>query len=67
MKPIDGYFVIQPTELNRRPSNMMKIPNADFSRANRKRNSRREIVAVSAEEREHTSQTSEGRGILFCD
>jgi mannose-6-phosphate isomerase-like protein (cupin superfamily) len=30
MKPIDGYFVIQPTELNRRPSNMMKIPNADF-------------------------------------
>ena len=30
MKPIDGYFVIQPTELNWRPSNMMKIPNADF-------------------------------------
>jgi mannose-6-phosphate isomerase-like protein (cupin superfamily) len=30
MKPIDGYFLIQPGELSWRPSNMMKIPNADF-------------------------------------
>jgi mannose-6-phosphate isomerase-like protein (cupin superfamily) len=30
MKPLDGYFVIQPEDLAWRPSNMMKIPNADF-------------------------------------
>jgi mannose-6-phosphate isomerase-like protein (cupin superfamily) len=30
MKPIDGYFLITPEDLSWRPSNMMKIPNADF-------------------------------------
>lgn len=30
MKPIDGYFVIKPDDLAWRPSNLMKIPNADF-------------------------------------
>jgi mannose-6-phosphate isomerase-like protein (cupin superfamily) len=30
MKPIDGYFLIKPEELDWRRSNMMKIPNADF-------------------------------------
>jgi mannose-6-phosphate isomerase-like protein (cupin superfamily) len=30
MKPIDGYFLIKPEDLSWRPSNMMKIPNADF-------------------------------------
>jgi mannose-6-phosphate isomerase-like protein (cupin superfamily) len=30
MKPIDGYFLIKPEDLVWRPSNMMKIPNADF-------------------------------------
>jgi mannose-6-phosphate isomerase-like protein (cupin superfamily) len=30
MKSIDGYFVIKPEDLSWRPSNMMKIPNADF-------------------------------------
>ena len=30
MTPIDSYFVIQPEDLSWRPSNMMKIPNADF-------------------------------------
>lgn len=30
MKPIDGYFLIKPEDLKWRPSNMMKIPNADF-------------------------------------
>lgn len=30
MIPLDGYFVIQPDDLSWRPSNMMKIPNADF-------------------------------------
>jgi mannose-6-phosphate isomerase-like protein (cupin superfamily) len=30
MTPLDGYFVIQPDDLSWRPSNMMKIPNADF-------------------------------------
>jgi len=29
MKPIDGYFLIKPEELAWRPSNLMKIPNAD--------------------------------------
>ena len=30
MNPIDGYFLIRPEELAWRPSNLMKIPNADF-------------------------------------
>src|SRR6185436_7978591 len=30
MKSIDGYFLITPTDLPWRLSNMMKIPNADF-------------------------------------
>ena len=30
MKSIDGYFLIKPEELHWRPSNLMKIPNADF-------------------------------------
>lgn len=30
MKPIDGHFVIKPDDLHWRPSNLMKIPNADF-------------------------------------
>ena len=30
MKPVDGYFLIKPENLSWRPSNMMKIPNADF-------------------------------------
>jgi len=30
MKPIDGYFLIKHEGLQWRPSNMMKIPNADF-------------------------------------
>jgi len=30
MTPIDGYRVITPDELTWRPSNMMRIPNADF-------------------------------------
>ena len=30
MKPIGGYFLIKPEDLEWRPSNMMKIPNADF-------------------------------------
>ena len=30
MKPIEGYFLIKPENLHWRPSNLMKIPNADF-------------------------------------
>jgi mannose-6-phosphate isomerase-like protein (cupin superfamily) len=30
MKPIEGYFLIKPEDLHWRPSNLMKIPNADF-------------------------------------
>src|SRR3954462_12326596 len=30
MKPIDGYFLIKPEDMHWRPSNLMKIPNADF-------------------------------------
>ena len=30
MKSIDGYFLIKPEDLTWRPSNMMRIPNADF-------------------------------------
>jgi mannose-6-phosphate isomerase-like protein (cupin superfamily) len=30
MKAIEGYFIITPDDLHWRPSNMMKIPNADF-------------------------------------
>jgi mannose-6-phosphate isomerase-like protein (cupin superfamily) len=30
MKAIEGYFLIKPEDLHWRPSNLMKIPNADF-------------------------------------
>src|SRR5882762_9783414 len=30
MKAIDGYFLIKPEDLQWRPSNLMRIPNADF-------------------------------------
>jgi mannose-6-phosphate isomerase-like protein (cupin superfamily) len=30
MKAIEGYFLITPDHLHWRPSNLMKIPNADF-------------------------------------
>ena len=30
MTPIDGYFLIKPDDLHWRPSNLMRIPNADF-------------------------------------
>jgi mannose-6-phosphate isomerase-like protein (cupin superfamily) len=30
MKPIDGYRLIKPDELTWRPSNLMRIPNADY-------------------------------------
>jgi len=30
MKPIEGYHLIKPDDLAWRPSNMMRIPNADF-------------------------------------
>src|SRR5689334_22301506 len=30
LKPIDGYTLITPGDLHWRPSNLMKIPNADF-------------------------------------
>jgi mannose-6-phosphate isomerase-like protein (cupin superfamily) len=30
MKPIQGYYLITPEDLSWRPSNLMKIPNADF-------------------------------------
>src|SRR6266478_3953396 len=30
MKATEGYFLITPDDLHWRPSNMMKIPNADF-------------------------------------
>jgi len=30
MKPIEGYHLIKPDDLAWRPSNLMKIPNADF-------------------------------------
>ena len=30
MKPIQGYHLIAPDDLHWRPSNLMKIPNADF-------------------------------------
>jgi hypothetical protein len=30
MKPIQGYTLIKPDDLHWRPSNLMRIPNADF-------------------------------------
>jgi mannose-6-phosphate isomerase-like protein (cupin superfamily) len=30
MKPIEGHFLIKPEDLHWRPSNLMKIPNADY-------------------------------------
>lgn len=30
MKPIEGFFVVRPEDLHWRPSNLMRIPNADY-------------------------------------
>lgn len=30
MKPIEGFFLVRPEDLHWRPSNQMKIPNADY-------------------------------------
>src|SRR5580704_10282537 len=30
MKPIQGYYLIKPEDLSWRPSNLMRIPNADY-------------------------------------
>jgi mannose-6-phosphate isomerase-like protein (cupin superfamily) len=30
MKPIEGYFLVKPEDLHWRPSNLMRIPNADY-------------------------------------
>ena len=30
MKPFEGFFLIRPEDLHWRPSNLMKIPNADY-------------------------------------
>jgi hypothetical protein len=30
MKPVQGYHLITPEDLHWRPSNLMKIPNADY-------------------------------------
>jgi mannose-6-phosphate isomerase-like protein (cupin superfamily) len=38
MKAIEGYFLITPDDLHWRPSNMMKIPNADFLERTKSKN-----------------------------
>jgi mannose-6-phosphate isomerase-like protein (cupin superfamily) len=38
MKTIQGYFLITPDDLHWRPSNLMKIPNADFLERNGSQN-----------------------------
>jgi mannose-6-phosphate isomerase-like protein (cupin superfamily) len=38
MKAIEGYFLIMPDDLHWRPSNLMKIPNADFLERTRSEN-----------------------------
>jgi mannose-6-phosphate isomerase-like protein (cupin superfamily) len=38
MKPVEGYFLIEPKDLHWRPSNLMKIPNADFLERTRSEN-----------------------------
>lgn len=38
MKPMEGYFLITPDDLHWRPSNIMKIPNADFLERTKSRN-----------------------------
>ena len=38
MKPIQGYHLIKPEDLHWRPSNLMRIPNADFLELSRSEN-----------------------------
>lgn len=38
MKSVEGYFLIRPEDLHWRPSNLMKIPNADFLERTRSEN-----------------------------
>src|SRR6187431_3589999 len=38
MKPIETYFIIKPTDLSWRPSNLMRIPNADYLERTRSEN-----------------------------
>jgi hypothetical protein len=53
MKPIDDYFVIKSEDLAWRPSNIMKIPNADFLERTGSEIFGRETLTVAAEKRKH--------------
>jgi hypothetical protein len=50
MKPIKTFFVIKPEDLSWRPSIYDENPQRGFSRAHEKRDSRRETLAIPAEE-----------------
>ena len=63
MKTIQGYYFIKPEDLEWRPSNLMKILNADYLERTGSENSARACDA--AEKREHAAQAHSLGGILF--
>jgi hypothetical protein len=65
MRAVDGYFVIKPEDLCWRPSNLMKIPNADFLERT-KSDFRCPVVVSPAQERQYPPSTSQDGGILLC-
>jgi hypothetical protein len=44
MKPIQGYHLITPGDLHCRPSNLMKISNADFLERIGSENLRKDVI-----------------------
>jgi hypothetical protein len=65
MKAVQGYYLIKPEDLSWRPSNLMKIPNADYLERTGSENLGA-AQAVAAEEREHGAQAHPRGGVLFC-
>src|SRR6266480_488507 len=66
MKAIENYFLITPDDLHWRPSNMMKIPNADFLSEPRARILARGSGVCRPTARTRSTSTSVRRSFILC-
>src|SRR5947207_9493368 len=65
MKAIQGYHLIKPEDLSWRPSNLMKIPNADYLERTESHNLSARLWRLPPKEREHVAQAYPCGGVLF--